>query len=1212
VWVVACRPVGHVGVRFRVLGAFEANGPDGLLDLGGPKRRALLALLVLRAGRATSVEAIVDALWGPAAAAGAPRTVRTYVSQLRKQLGVAAGRAPFATGSGGYELVVADDVDAVEFEQLVMAGVDEPDLTERVAALDHALELWRGDPLPEFAGATWVEQATNHWRRLHRMAQEGRTDALLALGRHREVLPLLERLVVDEPLHERYWAQLVVARHGAGRRADALGAAREVRRLLGSELGIEPGSEILELERRIIDGDDELLTVASLRSRPGSRVVVDVTSRGQAPGVAGGPDGGGAVPASTRLTTWPSAVAPVPVDLSPLPATAPAHQRPFVGRDADLGALREAIDRACVGEGGAALVTGEPGIGKSRLVEEATRDCASRGVAVLWGRASEAGGAPAFWPWLQVLRGSADLVSSDVDDGDPGDAWLLARLVPVLGPGSRPAALLAQDDEGARFRLFDAVCRFLLRRAERKPTVVVIEDLQWADESTLLLVEHLTPLLPGSRLLLAVTCREIHLDRHDRLSTTLAELTRTAVATVRLRGLDVPEVAELIRSITGGEPGPDLVDRIAARTNGNPFFVGEIARLPDDRLPPTITAVVRGHLRSLSDSQFDIIATAALIGRDIDPSLVAEVSGAGIAEVEKALDAAEGANIVESPGRSLRFVHALVREVLVDDLPLHLRRERHRRVARALSSADDHRLDQAAHHWFVGARPGDVDEAVPVTLRAGARATSLLAHGEAARHYDHAVSLLAMDPGADPRRRCDVLHALGEARMRNGELAPGQAPVLEASNLARAQGDGARLVRAALAYCGPPRIARRDELAASLVHEALRWVDPEMQPAVAARLHANLATMPAVEFPAAGHAARAVALAERTGEPSVLATALGSLWWRCFDTADVGRAAATARRQLGAARAAANPELEIEAEINALEAAWFLGDREGRTTGLRAVRRLASKLRMPWYEGVATMYEARQLIAEGDLAQAEPRADPLLEVALAEGQNIGGVYGAQRFAIISFQDREVEIEPVVRSMVDATLEELLVVDIAYRAALARHYAEVGRTDEATWFFSGLFDEEFEAPGRLYGCHQAVILGLIAEACVAMGSKAHSPQIHRLLQPWLGLHLQVTPSLYLGPTSLYVGMLEHVMGRLDDAVAHLEQSVDEARAAGIVACQPIQPETALARALAERRAPGDVPAASELLTVAKRTAQRHGIARFVQQCTAAEALVAGPR
>jgi eukaryotic-like serine/threonine-protein kinase len=684
------------------------------------------------------------------------------------------------------------------------------------------------------------------------------------------------------------------------------------------------------------------------------------------------------------------------------------------------------------------------------------------------------------------------------------------------------------------------------------------------------------------------------------------------VATVRLRGLDVPEVAELIRSITGGEPGPDLVDRIAARTNGNPFFVGEIARLPDDRLPPTITAVVRGHLRSLSDSQFDIIATAALIGRDIDPSLVAEVSGAGIAEVEKALDAAEGANIVESPGRSLRFVHALVREVLVDDLPLHLRRERHRRVARALSSADDHRLDQAAHHWFVGARPGDVDEAVPVTLRAGARATSLLAHGEAARHYDHAVSLLAMDPGADPRRRCDVLHALGEARMRNGELAPGQAPVLEASNLARAQGDGARLVRAALAYCGPPRIARRDELAASLVHEALRWVDPEMQPAVAARLHANLATMPAVEFPAAGHAARAVALAERTGEPSVLATALGSLWWRCFDTADVGRAAATARRQLGAAHAAANPELEIEAEINALEAAWFLGDREGRTTGLRAVRRLASKLRMPWYEGVATMYEARQLIAEGDLAQAEPRADPLLEVALAEGQNIGGVYGAQRFAIISFQDREVEIEPVVRSMVDATLEELLVVDIAYRAALARHYAEVGRTDEATWFFSGLFDEEFEAPGRLYGCHQAVILGLIAEACVAMGSKAHSPQIHRLLQPWLGLHLQVTPSLYLGPTSLYVGMLEHVMGRLDDAVAHLEQSVDEARAAGIVACQPIQPETALARALAERRAPGDVPAASELLTVAKRTAQRHGIARFVQQCTAAEALVAGPR
>jgi hypothetical protein len=369
--------------------------------------------------------------------------------------------------------------------------------------------------------------------------------------------------------------------------------------------------------------------------------------------------------------------------------------------------------------------------------------------------------------------------------------------------------------------------------------------------------------------------------------------------------------------------------------------------------------------------------------------------------------------------------------------------------------------------------------------------------------------------------------------------------------------------------------------------------------------------MPGVEFPAAGHAARAVALAERTGEPSVLATALGSLWWRCFDDADVGRAAATARRQLGAARAAANPELEIEAEVNALEAAWFLGDREGRTAGVRAVRRLAQKLRMPWYEGVATMYEARQLIAEGDVVQAEARADPLLDVALAEGQNSGGAYGAQRFAIISFQDREVEFEPVLRAMVDATLEELLEVDVSYRAALARHYADVGRTDEATWFFSGLFDD-LEVPGRLFGPHQAVVLGLISEACVAMGSKAHAPQLHRLLQPWLGLHLQVTPALYLGPTSLYVGMLEQVMGRLDDSVAHLEQSVDEARAAGIVVCQPIQPEVALARALAERRAPGDVAAATDLLAMAKRTAQRHGIARFVHQCTSAEALVAGPR
>ena len=832
---------------------------------------------------------------------------------------------------------------------------------------------------------------------------------------------------------------------------------------------------------------------------------------------------------------------------------------------------------------------------------------------MLWGRASESGGAPAFWPWLQVLRSAADAagVTGHADlAGDADDAGLLARLVPVLGtpPGTRPDVVIPPDDEGSRFRLFDAACRFLVRRAERQPTVVVIEDVQWADESTLLLIEHLTPLLAGSRLLLTATCREVHVDRHHRLSATLAELTRASVATVRLRGLDVAEVGELIRRISGAESPATAVERIAARTNGNPYFVGEVARLGDDRLPPTITAVVRSHLRSLTDRQFDLLSTAALIGRDIAPDVVAEVAAADAAEVEDALDAAMAANIVDSPERTLRFVHALVREVLVEDVPLHLRRERHRRVARALSGFDDHRLDQAAHHWYVGARPGDVDEALPVTLRAGARATSLLAHGEAARHYDHAVSLLAMDPGADRRRRCDVLHALGEARMRNGELAPGQAPMLEALSIAREMGDGPRVVRAAMAYCGPPRMMRRDELAASLVHEALRWVDPDTQPAVASRLHANLALMPAVEFPAAGHAARAVTLAERTGDPAVLATALGSRWWRCFDTADVQRAADMAQRQLGAARAAANAELKIEAEINQLETAWFTGDRDARASGLRAVRRLAQTLRMPWYEGMARMYEARQLIAEGDLEQADGKADPLYDVAVGEGQNIGGVYGAQRFAIVSLQDRESEFEPVVRSMVDAVAEEQLEVDVSYRAALARHYAEVGRTDDASWFYLGLFDDDFEAPGRLYGCHQAAVLGLIAEACVVMASRLHAPVLLRLLQPWLGLHLQVTPAVYLAPTSLYVGQLEQLLGRQDDAVAHLEQAVDEARGAGIVACRPIQPEVALARALAERRRAGDVAAATDLLTTARRTAQRHGLTRYGRQCAAAEALL----
>ena len=200
---------------------------------------------------------------------------------------------------------------------------------------------------------------------------------------------------------------------------------------------------------------------------------------------------------------------------------------------------------------------------------------------------------------------------------------------------------------------------------------------------------------------------------------------------------------------------------------------------------------------------------------------------------------------------------------------------------------------------------------------------------------------------------------------------------------------------------------------------------------MAARLHANLAQMPAVEFP------RPATRPGRWRWPSRRATPPSCP----RRSARSGGAASTRptfpwrsrpQRQLGAARAAANQELEIDAEINLLETAWYLGDREARGSGLRAVRRLAQSLRMPWYEGVAAMYEVRERIVEGNLPGPRPGPTRSTTWPWARGQSIGGVYGAQRFAIISLQDRESEFEPVVRSMVDAVSEELLIVDVSYR------------------------------------------------------------------------------------------------------------------------------------------------------------------------------------
>jgi DNA-binding SARP family transcriptional activator len=245
-------------MEFRILGPLEAIGPDGPVLVRGAKRRGLLAYLLVHAGEAVSLDRLVDDLWDQRPSSGARGTVQSYLSGLRKVLADSGG-VTLETQPSGYVLNLPEDCfDAARFARLCAEAASEPDAAERLDRVDQALGLWRGAPLAEFAGSAWADVEATRLEALRLHAVQQRVDARLALGRHAEVIPELEGLVADHQLDERLWAQLVVAYYRAGRQADALRGYQRVRTILADELGIEPGGELANLERQILDHDPVL------------------------------------------------------------------------------------------------------------------------------------------------------------------------------------------------------------------------------------------------------------------------------------------------------------------------------------------------------------------------------------------------------------------------------------------------------------------------------------------------------------------------------------------------------------------------------------------------------------------------------------------------------------------------------------------------------------------------------------------------------------------------------------------------------------------------------------------------------------------------------------------------------------------------------------------------------------------------------------------
>jgi DNA-binding SARP family transcriptional activator len=343
---------------FRILGPIEVIADGRPLALGGTKQRALLGMLLLHANEVVSNDRLIEELWPEERRERAVKALQVAVARLRKAL--EPGRSAnsdarsLVTRSPGYELRVDPErLDAKRFEALVAEArraLAAGDAQSARQALDSALSLWRGPPLVDLSYESFAQAEIGRLEELRLGAVEYRAEAHLALGRHDDVIGEMEGLVAQQPLRERPRRLLMLALYRAGRQADALEAYQSARAALVEQLGIEPGRELRELHQAILQQD------------PGLDLAV-----------AGGP------------------------------ATAPPRTA-FVGRDAELAKLVAGLDDAFAGRGRLFLLSGEPGIGKSRLAEELITRTRARGGLVLVGRCWEAGGAPAYWPWVQSLR----------------------------------------------------------------------------------------------------------------------------------------------------------------------------------------------------------------------------------------------------------------------------------------------------------------------------------------------------------------------------------------------------------------------------------------------------------------------------------------------------------------------------------------------------------------------------------------------------------------------------------------------------------------------------------------------------------------------------------------------------------------------------------------------------------------------------------------
>jgi tetratricopeptide (TPR) repeat protein len=904
---------------------------------------------------------------------------------------------------------------------------------------------------------------------------------------------------------------------------------------------------------------------------------------------------------------------------------AAAPRAPFVGRTAELERLDAALDRSGAGSGSIALVSGEPGIGKSRLSDEAAARARGRGVRTLWGRCWEAGGAPAYWPWIQCLRtflreSDPEELETHLNPERVDLAQILPEIRSLMPNVPEPPGV---DPETSRFRLFDATAGFLTDLARDRSALVILDDLHAADAPSLLLLRFMATVISSSRLVVIGTYRDVGLPSGHQLVEAVADLERSpSTERLHLEGLTEGEVARLIEA-AAGTADAGLTAVVHRETEGNPLFVGEVLRLlrsegqlkgrqiPDRvPIPETVREVILRRLGQLSDGTRQVLPIASVVGREFSIETVRRMSGSSTAEVLRALDeAAEARIVIDAPsglGR-LRFSHALVRDALYDGLPPARRYELHRHAADALEALHGEDLDphltELAHHAFQAAPAGDVRRAVDLARRAGDRAVSLVAYEEAIRLYEMALEALPLGDGPDPAARLELLLALGDARMKAGDDEGGREAFLAAAEAARQLDDATALARAALGYGGRFVWVRAgsDPHLIPLLQEALDTLPPEDSP-LKVRLLARLAGALRVEASPEVRdrwSAEAVQMARRLDDKASLAYALPARYASIWGPDNIEELRGIAEESVRVARQLGDAEREVEAQLIRHTAYLTLGDIGTARASLDAADVLAEDQKQVIHRWYVASYRTIAALFEGRLDEAEPMIERTRELGRrAQHLDPEVAHRLQLFMLRLEQGRVAEVESQIRRAIDEYPWYPL-----FRCVLARLLVEVGQERETRAVFEGVAGRKFEAIPR--DNQWLFALSLLPEPAAFLGDRKRAAALHDLLEPFSELNVLFAPEITTGSMARPAAVAAAAAGRLDDARRLFETAIERNAAMG---ARPalIRSRLGLARLLLDQGGPGNEDRAADLVAEAEREAgalEAPAIARAIAEVRA---------